>query len=145
MKKTVYNRRGNMVIETGHKTFDRQTNYVGPGNVFANTMIGLYIRPFEKVDCNGFTFPQGHLFYTDMKTFNGLHVSNDIIKEIKQLATKHNGVIFYGFFHYNGKERIVDGFLVTDKEYNYIKTFFSNWTQKSFLVLQECRKYVSNN
>ena len=35
-----------MKIETGHKTFDRQTNIISTGNIIANTLWGFFIRPY---------------------------------------------------------------------------------------------------
>ena len=36
-----------MKINTGHKTFDKQTTYITEGNVLAATQYGSHIRPYN--------------------------------------------------------------------------------------------------
>ena len=45
LKQHVYDRHGDMVVDTGHKTFDGQTNCIATGNIVSNTQTARYIRP----------------------------------------------------------------------------------------------------
>jgi hypothetical protein len=69
MKKFEYTNEGKLKLSTGFKTFDKQTNYLGTGNVCANTQFSWYIRPTYETECNGFSFKEGDLFKSDIKNF----------------------------------------------------------------------------
>ncbi len=68
MEKT-YSKRGNLVINSGFKAFDKATNALMLGNCIANSMLGWYIRSYEQTECNGFQNPKGHLMNYDLKMF----------------------------------------------------------------------------
>ena len=148
MKKAIYNRQGNQVVETGHKTFDRQTNAISHGNIIANTMYGSYIRSYTETECNGFDFPVGHLFNVDMKPFiERMGLRNQRIIEYikKETEARQKSVILYCFFHWRNGERIVHGYILTDWDYNHIQTFYGErYSSKSISVLDECKQYVCN-
>ncbi|MCG3655388.1 hypothetical protein L5F23_01565 [Aliarcobacter butzleri] len=52
MKKFGYTSNGKLKISTGFKTFDEQSNYLGTGNVIANTQFSWYLRPTYETECN---------------------------------------------------------------------------------------------
>ena len=52
-RKAIYNSRGNQVIDTGFKRFDKETNCISYGNIIANTIYGNYIRQYNEVKNGG--------------------------------------------------------------------------------------------
>ena len=146
MEAKKYNRQGNMLIETENKTFNRKTIVITHGNVIAPTMFGFYIRSPKNTECNGFTFPEWHLFKTDMKPFREeLRLNQRVIDYVAHEALKRDkSVILYAFFHWRGQKRIIHGFVLTDWDYKHIETFYSNYRSKTISVLNECKKYICN-
>lgn len=56
------------VIESPHKTFNKQTNLIdNNGNMIASTQCSKYIRAYNDTECNGFSFAKGHLQNVDIK------------------------------------------------------------------------------
>lgn len=98
-----------MIINSDFKEFNKQTNYIGSGNVIANTMWGNYIRPWnETINPVGQVVPEGHLFNFDLQYF---HINNAMKEYIKSLNRK---VVLYEIFIYrNGKKDII-GWLIED-------------------------------
>lgn len=146
MEAKKYNRQGNMLIETENQTFNRKTIVITHGNVIAPTMFGFYIRSPKNTECNGFTFPEWHLFKTDMKPFREeLRLNQRVIDYVAHEALKRDkSVILYAFFHWRGQKRIIHGFVLTDWDYKHIETFYSNYRSKTISVLNECKKYICN-
>lgn len=98
-----------MIINSDFKEFNKQTNCITSGNVIANTLYGNYIRTWNTTECNGLTFPEGHLFEYDLKFFN---ISSEIKNYIKSL---NKMVCLYEVFIYrNGKKDIL-GWLIEDE------------------------------
>ena len=61
-----WSKNGNkMIINSKFKEFNKQTNLITSGNVIANTMWGLYIRPWSETESNGLTFKEGEIFEQD--------------------------------------------------------------------------------
>lgn len=90
-----YNKRGNLVINSGFKGFDKATNCLMLGNCIANLMLGWYIRSFEQTECNGCHNPKGHLMNYDLQMFqqygiNTKWVENFIKKNGKSILTMLN-------------------------------------------------------
>lgn len=96
MKKAVFNKRGTrQLIDTGWKTFDRQTNCISTGNVIANTQLSLYIRPYHETECNGYTFKPGELLEADLKSFR--YRPPDDVMDILRDKGREKSVILYMF------------------------------------------------
>mgnify|MGYP003299817017 CR=1 FL=1 len=113
MKKSnfyTWSKSGNkMIINSKFKEFNKQTNLITNGNVITNTMYGLYIRPYNEVECNGLTFKEGELFEQDLKYFN----INKTLKEyIKSLNRQ---IVLYEIFIYRNEQRDIIGWLTEDK------------------------------
>ena len=143
MKKAIWATPNKMLIKTGHKTFDRQTDVITHGNVFANTMIGLHIRPYcEVYNAVGKVRPPGHLQDYDLTTFRRLGTPSRIIKYVKDQAVT-DPLWLYVFFHHNGSNMVIHGYVVTDKKHNLLKTFVTGPTYKSYCVINECVHYVA--
>lgn len=130
MKKFEYTNNGKLKLSTGFKTFDTQTNYLGTGNVCANTQHSWYIRPTYETECNGFQFKEGELFKSDIKDFR---LSSYIEKMIKEFTDKNSGSILYSFFYRKRGEDINIGYLLTSKDKSKYRTFGAKNTKR-----QEC-------
>lgn len=142
-----WSKNGNkMIINSGFKEFDKQTNCITSGNVMANTMWGKYIRTWNEIECNGLIFKEGELFKSDLKYF---HISEGLKEYIKSLNKQ---VVLYEFFIYrNGKKDII-GWLIEDNgtiintcvaetRGNYEKRFLAIDMAKK--IIEEKNNYVS--
>ena len=99
-----------MIINSDFKEFNKQTNCISQGNVIANTMWGLYIRPWNETECNGLTFKEGELFQQDLKHFNITRAMREYIKSLNRKI-----VLYEIFIYRNGKKDVI-GWLIEDKE-----------------------------
>lgn len=96
MKKAKFNKSGmKQLVDTGWRTFDRQTNCISTGNVVANTQLSLYIRPYRETECNGHTFQPGELLRADLKAFE--YRPPDDIMVILFDKDRKDSVILYMF------------------------------------------------
>lgn len=112
MKSNFYtwSKNGNkMIINSKFKEFNKQTNCISSGNVIANTMWGLYIRPYKETECNGLTFKEGELFESDLKHFSISRAMKEYIKSLNRQ------VILYEIFIYRNGEKDIIGWLIEDK------------------------------
>lgn len=141
MKRLEYDKTGNrpLGVNTGCKPFDKQTNYLGEGNVIANTMIGRHIRPHAKTECNGFTSKPGHLQDFDLNPLRLLHTPNYVLQFVREIA-KVDAVWLYMFFHYSNNNKIVHGYVVADHRNSHIRTF----VLRNEKVVHFARDYVCN-
>lgn len=134
-----------MLFESEHKTFNKQTNLITTGNVWANTQRSSYIRPSNQTICNGFNRPIVELQNYDLENMSHI-LPQSTISAIKQLVDANNGGIVYAFFHVHKKRKILHGVILTDKAHNHLKTFVNPWyAPKSDSVLNECKKYICND
>ena len=97
-----------MIINSKFKEFNKQTNLITSGNVIANTMWGLYIRPWNETECNGLTFKEGELFEQDLKHFNITRAMREYIKSLNRQV-----VLYEIFIYRNGKKDVI-GWLIED-------------------------------
>ena len=98
-----------MIINSDFKEFNKQTNCISQGNVIANTMWGLYIRPWNETECNGLTFKEGELFQQDLKHFNITRAMREYIKSLNRK------IVLYEIFIYRGQRKDIIGWLIEDK------------------------------
>lgn len=97
MEKPIFNKSGmKQIINSGWKTFDKQTNYIGPGNVISNMQFSKVIRPYNDTECNGRTFKEGELMKFDLKPFYEYGVPH-IIKDILEDENRTEEVYLYMF------------------------------------------------
>lgn len=144
MKKSVYNAAGTkQIINTGFKTFDRQTNIISTGNVMASTQYSSYIRPWSETECNGLTRPCGELMNYDMKPFSGYRIPIPITDIIEDKERKES-VILYVFFIWKKHQLEPLCWVLTDYNHNLLKKYVCNWTQKRMNAMNEIVKYVAN-
>jgi len=98
MKKAKYNKRGTRILlDTGWKEFDRQTNCITTGNAVCNTQMSTYIRPFSETECNGLVFRPGELMTFDLKPYWKYSIPNRILETLEDKCRK-NSMILYMFF-----------------------------------------------
>lgn len=131
-------------LETGFKTFDKQTNAISDGNIMANTMFGQYIRPRNLPDSKG---KMGGLYEFDVEAFRRRFgdVSRWIEKTLDNLpACETQTVAVYVFFTHSGKTRNTIGALVVDADRNLI-TRSTGATAKHESVLQSMTEQLTND
>lgn len=136
-----------MIIDSGYKTFDKQTNYLSSGNVISSTQYSNYIRPYnEIVNPIGNKVEKGHLRNYDLKYFSKNLMTNGF-KDWLDNLTKNTKVIIYEYFIYRNRDKEVIGWLVQSaetkkiigKEYNK----FSNIRLENRLkVLNFCTRFL---
>ncbi len=147
LKERVYAPDGDkMLIDTGHAVFDKQTNSIGTGNFWANTIHGNYIRPHQETSCNGHFWKPGYLQQSDLEYYRDRHAPNFVLNAVKQ-AAKDQSVILYALFHWYNKNgqsvKVVDGYILTDAEYKYIDMWITGPSWKSGLVVDGVLPYVA--
>ena len=119
MKKAVYNSKGSQVINTEWAEFNKQTNCISTGNVYANTQISSFIRPYKRTECNGFRFPEGDLMKTDLKQFDRFRIPYAIGQVIKD-EKREDSVILYMFFTTRNEHVTPFGWVLTDRQHHLI-------------------------
>lgn len=146
MKKAVYNNKGNQVVKTQWKEFDKQTNCIATGNVYANTQVSSFIRPWLETKCNEHDFKAGHLMKFDLDNFRGYRIPEEIESYIRDKYRK-DSIILYMFFTVRDKCVTPFGWVLTDKNYKLLK-----WTvvrennesfEKRWSALNEAIQYIT--
>ena len=147
MKEKTWDTPNKMHFASGFATFDRQTNIITTGNVIANTQYSWFIRSYYETECNGFSFPPGHLQMSDLKFFTKEGLPEEVVGFIRKIDTGES-VILYNFHHWLGPSHrprlVMDGWVLTDSEHNHIKTWHARGSIKSMLAVEEANKYVCN-
>lgn len=153
MKKAEFNKKGTkQLVDTGWKTFDRQTNYISTGNVIANTQLSSYIRPYRETECNGLTFKPGELLMSDLKAF-GYGPPGDIMDILCHKRRKRS-VILYMFSTHEVVGNIVGRrmrvpflWVVTDRDHRLIRCFYVHrcgaQMRKRYDAANEILKYIT--
>lgn len=145
MKKAVYNNTGSrQIVNTGFKTFDKQTNCISTGNVYANTQISSFIRPWSETECNGFTSPCGKLMNFDLRQFSSFRMPYYIREKIED-TERTESVILYLFFIRRDHKIQPLCWVLTDKNKHLITESVFNWTQKRENAMFEIIKYITND
>jgi hypothetical protein len=141
MKNKLWSVDGNkMLVDTPHKTFNKQTNCIATGNVISNTQVSRYIRAFSDVRTMGPPVVPGYLQKWDLAGFPGLP---RFVREAIESCAVDESVILYKFRHFSGNREIVNGWVVTDVEYDLIYCFVTGPTHKSWDIVNECLGYIT--
>lgn len=133
-------------MNSGNKTFDKQADYIGTGNVFSNVQIGAFIRPKNQTECNGKTFAAGELQEYDLKPFRKIGmilIFETLVKE----AAKTKQVCLSAIFHRRKNKRILHGFILTKDHTEYhelIDVFPANYRAKTISVLNAVKEKLTN-
>jgi hypothetical protein len=160
MKKIKFDESGNWMVgfESGHKTFDRQTNVIGQANMVANTMIGMYIRAYNDTYhwMPGEKNEPGHLQNYDLSRFETRRDDKDRIPkemwEDARIIGMDVGLAAYIFYHhaYKGKGcwrrlvRVVHGFMLTDRDNNPLRIYVTGPTYKSERVMRAVAEFFGD-
>ena len=142
-KETVWNRRGRMVIDTGNKTFDRQTSCIGTGNQIGDTQLSNYIRPFNQTECNGFTNEPGHLQNYDLNWL--MDNLSPRVRAWFKVNGQNEAFILYQFHHRRNGRKIIHGWVITKPGSPdvLVRIFQNNPGYRSSAILAECIKYIT--
>lgn len=142
MREKVWVTPDRMLMETGHRTFDRQTNLISTGNIIAETQLARYIRGELKVTCWGDeVYKPGHLRNFDLGNFPWLSATVRAFIITHTNGTK-DSVWVSQFFHYNGHRKIVHGYIITTTDHKLLAKFITGRTYKSGLVINGVLPYV---
>ena len=119
MEKARWDNPNKMHIESGFKTFDKQTTLITTGNVIAPTQTSWFIRPYNEIINGGYEGKPGDFLAYDLK-----HFVDPIPKRMKDVLldkARTESYILYKFFVMR-KDKTTDviGYVLTDYHYNYI-------------------------
>ena len=144
MKKLTWIHGNKALIETGHKTFDRQCECLSTGNVMGTCQKSWFIRPRSELECNGRVNAPGHLQDFDLGSFKNLpgHIGDYIKAQSKT-------VILYELRHwvkkpYSERQKVVHAYIVTDYDHKLLRVFNVNRSAKSYAIAEWCKDYISN-
>lgn len=142
MKKKVWATPNRMLIETGHATFDRQTNVIGTGNIIANTQSAFFVRGELCVKCWGpKVYQPGELRDYDLGNWPKMP-SSVRIAIVRMTRGQQDSIWVSEFFHYNGRRRITHGYIITDRVNGLLYLACRGPTYKSIRVLRGVLPYV---
>ncbi len=146
MKKAVYNSKGNQVVNTDWAEFNKQTNCISTGNVYANTQLSAFIRPYGKTECNGHKFPEGDLMKTDLKQFDGFRIPYGLEQVIKD-KNREDSVILYMFFTTRNGHIVPFGWVLTERGHHLIGQYavrrYNESYTKRWSALNEAIQYIT--
>lgn len=148
MKQYVWNRTGTkQIINSGWKEFDRQTDFIGTGNVESHTQYSLCVRPFGETECNGYEFPEGHLMSVDLEPFQPFRIPGRILKILED-KNRRESYILYMFFTTDKWKRIEPFcWAVTDYDYKLIDRYviygYRQNYRKRFDAAEEALNYIT--
>ena len=146
MKKAIYNNKGRQVVNSDWAEFNKQTNCISTGNVYANTQMSSFIRPYKKTECNGFQFPEGHLMNTDLKQFSGYKIPYGLEQVIKD-KNREDSVILYMFFTLRNGHVVPFGWVLTDGGHHHIGQYtvrrYNESYTKRWSALNEAIQYIT--
>lgn len=136
------------IINTGCKTFDKQTSIIASGNQLARTMYGTYIRSSKILECNGYQNPPGYLQDFDLKNFKD-YATKRVLDKTRYYADQHpKGCCLYMFFHFitnrktHEKKRLVHGFIICDYDGEILEKIYTRHSNSSHQIVDECAYYL---
>ncbi|MBQ3047455.1 MAG: hypothetical protein IJD48_00370 [Clostridia bacterium] len=110
------------VIESPHKTFNKQTNLIDNcGNMIASTQNASYIRAYNETECNGHTFEQGYLQQCDT-----IRLDNRVKRYIYQQDKDHKFWVANFFTRKLFCTLVVDLNTMELKVFNFAKNYKQN-------------------
>lgn len=130
-----------MIIDSGFKEFDKQTNCLSRGNAIANTQHSNYIRPYyETKNPVGQEVEKGFLRDYDLKYFS-LNKMTNSFRDWLDNITKNDKVIIYEYFIYRNKQKEVIGWLVQSE--NTKKIIGKEYCRFSTVRVDNCLKVLN--
>lgn len=141
MKRIKWVNGNKMAIDTGHRTFDSQTNIISTGNLIANTVLGAHIRPYNETRImNGEHREPGYLQRWDLENFSNLPLH---VRLIVQAYGADNGTYLYRFHHFNNRKKIIHGYILTSDDHRFLYRSVTGPTYKSWDIMREVQQYVT--
>ena len=131
-----------MKFESEHKTFNRQVDSISTGNVLGHVQLSGFVRAYDETKCNGNISEKGQLQNYDLDKF----ICKDFPWKIKDYIRKHakeESVICYEFRHWRGRQKVVHGYIVTTTDHWLMKVFYIKNHWKSYSILKEAAKYIT--
>lgn len=130
-----------MIIDSGFKEFDKQTNCLSRGNAIANTQYSNYIRPYyETKNPVGQEVEKGFLRDYDLKYFS-LNKMTNSFRDWLDNITKNDKVMIYEYFIYRNKQKEVIGWLVQSE--NTKKIIGREYCRFSTVRVDNCLKVLN--
>jgi hypothetical protein len=142
MKKIQWRDPNHMIIETGHKEFDRKADCISTGNVLGDVQYSGFIRPENETECNGLQFPTGHLRAFDLRWWTESVRIPWHVRDYVLAATKTKSVILYQFFHRRGEKKTVHGHVVTTPDHKLMAVIHSG-PAKSRAIIHAVLPYIT--
>jgi hypothetical protein len=122
MKEVVFDRKKDkMIINTGIKTFDRQTNCIMAGNVLSNTQKSSYIRGYKNVKCD-IKVVEGQLMNADIKFFQDRSdkIPYTLLPFLMDKSRTKSYILYKFFYHSRKVGKRILCWIVTDEDHKYI-------------------------
>lgn len=132
-----------MRIHTIHKKYDGQ--YISTGNVISDQQYSMFIRGYKRKECNGFVNEDGHLQQWDLNNWPSRYLPSSIRERVKKYASGKESIILYCIRHFNGKNPVILGWIITDYNYNLLERSIIRWDEKSLEVIGQVTKAVTKN
>lgn len=130
------------MLNTLHKTFNRQAEYIGTGNVLGTCQVSNYLRSANTLECNGIVNPLKKLQDFDISHFRGL--PQNVERLARKVADDAYLAILYKIRHWRGKVEIIDGWIITEGSYKLRYIVAANRaTFKQRNILQVVSKIIS--
>lgn len=147
MKRTAWKNPNKQAVSTGHKTFDSQFTAFSLGNRIGGGQSSSVIRPFNRTECNGKTFPLGHLQQYDIESVSRRGVP-DQVRQAIQIHGLDDSLYLYRFYHADNRgDSVTHGYVLTrdgDHFHELIDSWVTGPTAKSAGVIKAAMDYVSN-
>jgi len=134
------------ILDSPHKTWNKQTIALMTGNVWDNGYFSNYIRSWNKLECNGIKNEPGHLQNFDLRPFGNIPL---IIRNFFKFEVFENLVLMEIKTYYNRKTRwendrqkVIHGYIVYGYDYvdgksnvKIVKKFYVNNNYKSIKLI----------
>lgn len=136
------------ILDSPHKTWNKQAIALCTGNVWDSGYVSNYIRPWNKLECNGRINEPGHLQNFDIKHYVRLpceirYYLRNIEKSLVLMEVfTHNYSKDRRYGNGNEKIKIIHGYIIYDENYEngkhevkIVKKFYTNNNYKSMELI----------
>ena len=138
-------------INTGHKTFDLQTNLIASGNIIANTQYSKHIRSKNETGWFPHNRPEGFLQQWDCDNYQqAMNTPKYILTIAKEHADRFDGIYLYTFFHVYKNKRMIHGYVFTQSNTDNFIQYLQHGMygtvryERSLKILKTVIPYISN-
>ena len=145
LKEITWDNPNKMHIDTGYKTFDKQTNVISTGNCLHNTQKSCFITYWNDTKRNGMDWDPGHLLKADMD-FMHFNSVPERIRNIIYDKNRTEKVILYAFRTWRDDKEDIFGYVLTTADYYFIADaipvkYGMNWAKRQ-RALDAAKKYI---